>query len=190
MPKLSFFLFHPPSPKQNRRDHIPTNTPSQKSAWPRESLTLPFARYTSCVEAYVDYTRRSGSGAAFGWDDIVVLTSALSGRWGPGEDPPEPGFLSLHPLPNKVAPVCTEPVLLERGTGKTYQEMLSMHLKFSPRDFNVNRWLVEHIHYKTRKANNYINERSKAGSASSEPGVCLWCAGCVLVLVPWLSKEV
>ncbi|CAJ1428578.1 unnamed protein product, partial [Effrenium voratum] len=98
--------------------------PAAESPHEAPKRQLRTETYTSCVEAYVDYTRRSGSGAAFGWDDIVVLTS----------------------------------------TGKTYQEMLSMHLKFSPRDFNVNRWLVEHIHYKTRKANNYINERSKGFS--------------------------
>ncbi|CAE6909388.1 unnamed protein product [Symbiodinium natans] len=52
-------------------------------------------------------------------------------------------------------------VVVLTSTGKTYQEMLRLGLKFSPRDFNVNRWLIEHVHYRQRKATNFINEESK-----------------------------
>ncbi|CAK9000760.1 unnamed protein product [Durusdinium trenchii] len=88
-------------------------------------LALVTSTYSSAVEGYVDHLRRTSAGA-FGWDDVVVLTS----------------------------------------TGKTYHDMLQLHLKFSPRDFNVNRWLIDHVHYKTRKATNFINDMSKAFSST------------------------
>eukprot|EP00435_Cladocopium_sp_Y103_P054757 s480_g17.t5 len=84
---------------------------------------LVHSTYSSAVEGYVDLSKR-GAPEAFGWDDVVVLTS----------------------------------------TGKTYQDMLKLRLKFSPRDFNVNRWLIDHVHYKQRKTTNFINDRSKGFS--------------------------
>lgn len=92
---------------------------------PTRSRHLVHSTYSSAVEGYVDQKQKPLAGTeAFGWDDVVVLTS----------------------------------------TGKTYQDMLKLRLKFSPRDFNVNRWLIDHVHYKQRKTTNFINDRSKGFS--------------------------
>lgn len=92
---------------------------------PTRSRHLVHSTYSSAVEGYVDQKEKPLAGTeAFGWDDVVVLTS----------------------------------------TGKTYQDMLKLRLKFSPRDFNVNRWLIDHVHYKQRKTTNFINDRSKGFS--------------------------
>ena len=42
----------------------------------------------------------------------------------------------------------------------TYQELLPRGLKYSPRDVNVARWVMDQIWYKRRKVTNFINERS------------------------------
>lgn len=53
-------------------------------------------------------------------------------------------------------------VLLE--SGRTYEELRARGMKFSPRDANVARWVIEQIHYKKRKATNWINESATSFS--------------------------
>ncbi|CAL1143972.1 unnamed protein product [Cladocopium goreaui] len=70
---------------------------------PTRSRHLVHSTYSSAVEGYVDQKQKPLAGTeAFGWDDVVVLTSTVA-------------------------------IGFSLGTGKTYQDMLKLRLKFSPR---------------------------------------------------------
>lgn len=45
--------------------------------------------------------------------------------------------------------------------GMTYHDLNQRGLKYSPRDVNVSRWIMDHIYYKQRKVTKFINAASK-----------------------------
>jgi len=70
------------------------------------------------------------------------------------------GYIDLSRRSTPDGVVGWDDIFVLAVTGMTYQEMKERGLKISPRDINVNQYIIEQLYYASRKATNFINAES------------------------------